>query len=278
MAWRVLVALDGSRWSDGAADAALWLAENAGDAIRLSALHVVNVTRVRGRWLEDLGGLLGLEPVVVPEAVEAYFKARGEEVLKTFVDRAADRGATVHTILDQGGVVERVAHHGGTADLVVLGVRGETEEDLTGLGGTTVERTLRHLTASALVVPGPLPAITGIAVGVDGSPGAARGLLAAAHLAELVPVPLHLIHVGDHAPDPDPLEEARAVLDGRSVQIFTHRTDGEAHEALPAEAARLGCNVLALGFRGRSHLKDVFLGRITEWMVGRVDLALLIGR
>ena len=48
--------------------------------------------------------------------------------------------------------------------------------------------------------------------------------------------------------------------------------------AFPAIAKELGCDLIALGYRGRSRVRDIFLGRTTEWMIGQVPIAILVAR
>jgi nucleotide-binding universal stress UspA family protein len=280
MTTSILVTVDESPWSQSAvACPTIHRATSTarGAAVRLTALHVVSVTRIRGRWVQDLAGLLGFEPVVVPEAVEAHYMERGRRLLAEVEAKAAARGVAVSVVLEQGAVADRLVHHADKADLLVMGSRGETEEQFAGQGGGTAERVLRRVSTTTLVVPRGKSALRGVLLGFDGSDGANLALRATLHLAELCDVPVDVVHVAEQAPTPDPLDEARADLAHarlRSVQ----RVGGEPREALPAEAVRLDCDTLALGFRGHSQIKDVMIGRTVEWLAGRVDLAILVSR
>jgi nucleotide-binding universal stress UspA family protein len=288
---RLLVPIDGSPWSSAAADVALWIAAQsraryasalvadtgtrARSPVELEALHVVAVTQVSGRWLEDLGGLLGLEPVVVPQQVEAYYRERGRTLLDALLERAAAASVPAKQTLVTGNVVDTIGAHAAASDLVVMGLRGETEERFPGQGGTTTERVIRAATVSTLVVPQGLAHVRALALGYDGSDGARRAVRATAHLAELCGAAVHVICVGAVPADLGLVEEQLGSL---GAPVAVHRVDGEPREALPNEAAKHGCDVLALGYRGRSVLKDIFLGRTTEWLVRQVDMATLVAR
>lgn len=278
MTTRILVPLDESSWSRSAAEVAIWIARRGGRSVHLVGLHVVNVTQIRGRLLEDLGGLLGFEPVVVPDQVERHYVHRGERLLARFGEVCEAAGVPWRTVLDRGPVADRLVHHGDQHDLVVMGLRGETEERFPGQGGGSAERVLRKAASSTLVVPRDQHAISGLVLGFDGSAGAGRALRAVSRLAEIVDVPVHAIHVADEAPDPDPLAEAAAHLAHLGLRHTTARLAGEPQEVLPSEAVRIGFDTLGLGYRGRSRLKDVFLGRTTEWLVGHVPVAMLVAR
>ena len=48
---------------------------------RIDVLYVLSVSKRKGRFLRDLSGMMGFEPVLVPEAVEAWYEERGREFL-----------------------------------------------------------------------------------------------------------------------------------------------------------------------------------------------------
>jgi nucleotide-binding universal stress UspA family protein len=277
---RLLVAIDDSQWSRAAVAVARGLAARAtaGAPVHVTLLHVLGVTRLRGRLLRDAAGLLGLEPVVVPPDVEERFRAMGEALLTA---AAASFGALpVETRLVQGAVVDEVVSAAAGFDLVLMGVRGESEEDAPGTGGSTAERILRRLPTSALVVPATPVEVRRIAVGYDGSEGARDALRVAISLARVAGAEVEALHAsaGGAGDAGDPLVEAREALLAAHLPPAVVQVAGEAREALVAEAAARGHDVLALGWRGHSRVKDVLLGRTTEWLVGQVDFAILVAR
>lgn len=274
----ILVALDGSPWSDAVTRMAIELCRGAVKPPRITAIHVVSVVKLSGRRLRDLAGFLGFEPVIVPERVEAFYRQRGEDILARFSETCEAAGVPHRVILEQGNVVERLTHHGDQADLVLIGARGDRELAWPGRGGTTVERVVKHLETHALVVPRDQGPLTGILLSYDGSAGSAKALRATRHLLEFAPVPVHAVHVSDGHRGPDPLTEVEEHLSGLGASLHLHRRRGEPHEALVAAASEHGCNLIALGYRERSIIGDVFLGRVTEWLLRYVPVALLVSR
>ncbi|MCB9744226.1 MAG: universal stress protein [Alphaproteobacteria bacterium] len=278
MAYTILVALDESPWAEAAAETALTLAERSPGPSRLLALHVLNVTHITGHILHDLGSLLGFEPVLVPPSVEGVFRARGQALLDRFVARAEARGLEAEAILDQGAVAKRLLHHAATVDLVVAGSAGETEHAYPGQGGGNLHRLLRESPTTVLVTPREPLKLTGITLGHDGSDGAQVALRAVSRLATRLSLPVHVRYVRDgrrpeaHAPLAGPLEW----LEREGLVCDAAEVRGEAHEALPFVAEQLGDDVLALGWRGRSLLKGILLGRVPIRLVGQVELGLLI--
>lgn len=278
----VLVPLDGSAWSDAAARFAISLGSRAPRISRLTGLHVVGVMRVTGRLLQDLAGLIGFEPVVVPEDVEAYYRERGERFLADFARRCEEAGLPCESLLDQGNVVDRIVHRGSYSDLVVLGARGVTEENHPGHGGRTVERVVRRVATTVMSVPKDFGEVSGVVLGCDGSEGSAKAMRSTRHLVELCPVPVHAVHVtGGEPPEgagADPLEEVRARFEPLDVELHLHRQRGEPGEALLAAARQWNCNVVAVGYRGRIALRGEVLGRVTEYLFRHPQVGLLVSR
>lgn len=276
----LLVGLDESPWSLAAQQTAIAIAVRAPGAVRLTGLHVVSVRHPTGDVIADLAGLLGFEPVMVPEKVEAVYRARGERFLESFRARCAEVGVECGGILDQGAQLARLAHHAASVDLVVLGARGETEVAWRGQGGSKVEKLIRSAPSDVLVVPRTVRPIEAITVGFDGTEGARRALRSARKLARLLGCPLHLCYVEDgrRAEDFDPIPEALAALIADGVEATGERIPGEPHETLVARCFERGDGLLAVGRRGRSWFTDLILGRVTERILGNAELSLLVAR
>ncbi len=274
----ILVALDGSPWSEAATRVAVQLASGDAPVRRVIGVHVVSVVRMTGRRLRDLAGFLGFEPVIVPGKVETFYQDRGRRILAEFEETCRAAGVGCRTVLEQGNVTECLVRLGDQVDLVVIGARGERELGWPGHGGNTVERVVKTLETSALVVPREQQGLRAVALGYDGSAGAAKALRATRHLVAGRSMPVHAVCVSPGLPTPDPLDEVRACFEGTPVQLACHHRQGEPREILAASAEELGCDLLAVGYRGRSVIGDVFLGRVTEWLLRYVKLALLVSR
>lgn len=275
MKMRILVALDESRWAAAAATTALRLAGASPENVEILAVHVIPVAPLSGVLLRDLAGLMGFEPVLVPEQVEAVYRKRGEALLERFAARAQSAGVSHRTLLESGNVVARLCHHAADADLVIAGVRGENEEQEEGTGGSTLERLVKRCPVSLIAVGDQAPRMERVAVGYDGSAGAQGALKAVRHIGEVLPIQVEVLTVGQER---GPLDEALADMSNSGLPVQGHLLDGEAHEALGAAALENGADLLALGYRGRSWLSDVLLGRVTEYLLGRLPVALLVAR
>ncbi|MCK6524717.1 universal stress protein [Myxococcota bacterium] len=280
MRYRLLLALDHSIWSAAAAHACLRVAGRAPEQVHVTATHVVNVASFSGHVLQDIAGMLGWEPVIVPQRVAEQVERRGERLLNTFITEAAALGVEVKPRVEHGAVAERLVSLGAEADLLIMGLRGDTEESAPGQGGATVERLVRRASCSVLLT-GSTPSPLGrIALGYDGSDGARAALRAVRHLAAQLRCPVTVLYVVDARREPghDPSAEGVAALREEGLEAEARVVEGEPAEALPAAALEAGADVLALGYRGRGLLKELILGRVTERVLAEVDMPLLIAR
>ncbi len=275
MKMRILVALDESRWSAAAATTALRMAAASPEDVDLCAVHVVPVAPLSGVLLRDLAGLMGFEPVLVPEQVDAAYRARGQVLLDRFKARCEAAGLSHSLHLDRGNTVTRLVHHANDCDLMICGVRGEDEELDPGSGGGTLERLVRRSPISMLIVSDTAPRMERVAIGYDGSEGAQCAIKAVRHLAEVLDFEARLMFVGQ---EEGILEPAQASLERDGIKTECIVMDGEPHEVLAAGAMDAGADLLVMGYRGRSWLSDVLLGRVTEFLLGELPIAMLVAR
>lgn len=273
----ILVPLDGSAYGRAAGQVALQLAEAHPDA-RVTALHVVNVRVSSGNLLKDLTGHLGFEPAVVSDQIEKQHKAAGQAVLGTFATEAAGRGVKVATELVSGAVPAVITEQAADADLVVMGLRGETEERFPGQGGRLSVSLPSQVDTPLLLVPPGLGALRGVAVGYDGSIGARHAVRALRAVAAPLGLPVHGIYVrsgdGDDAGDALLTELAD---DLAPLQLERHVvTSDDPHAAILDVALTEGIDLVALGFTGRSKLRDFAFGTLSEAAVLAGSTAVLI--
>jgi hypothetical protein len=83
----ILLPVDDSPAFEGAFTTALELVSRGPGSVQIDALYVLSVSKRKGRFLEDFSGMLGFEPVLVPERVEAWYREKGESLLQDVVRR-----------------------------------------------------------------------------------------------------------------------------------------------------------------------------------------------
>ena len=275
MALRILVAIDESEFSRSAAKVAVDLASSLRGS-ELTALHVVNVVPASGNILKDLPGHLGFEPAVVSPEVNARHEQQGAAVLATVKEAATAAGIEVRTVLEHGAVVDRIVHWAAPFDLLILGIRGETESRFPGQGGGSVHNVLAGINTPTLLIPEGQTTLRSIALGYDGSAASKNAVQAIAALTGEAKLIVHAIYVTGDGRGGEVLNELNASLPNSEVHHHVVTSDDPVHIALARTAHEKGADVLAMGFQGHSPLKDFLFGSSTEYISQQTDLALFI--
>ncbi len=276
----ILLPVDKSDAFEAAFSTAVSLLDRTPVSAQIDALYVLSVSRRKGRFLEDLSGMMGFEPVLVPERVEAWYREQGEKMLANVVERTQAAGHRAKAVLDQGAVLERVLHHASGVDLVVAGVGDDGVVALSGQGEIMAVRFLKGVGTTVLLAPNQPVSFQGICLGYDGSDGAKCALRSTRRLARLMHCPVRVVYAQDgrHSSDFDPTPGAVEVLREAGVEVTSCCLIGEAPEVLQAECQESGFDLLAVGYRGRSGQNGRFLGRVTESLAEEMALGLLVSR
>lgn len=276
---RILVPIDSSTSCLAAQNVAFQLG-GAIPGAELHAIHVVNVRTASGNLINDLSGYAGFEPVIVAADVyEASLKA-AQALVDQFVNRALAEGLRAAGQVVQGPVTRCLVEASHHADLVVMGLRGVSDDRYPGQGGAQTREALPQMGVPVLLVPRTVSRINGFAVGYDGSPSSSHALRAAVALGALQ-VPMQLIYIGDTVPSPDPLDAAAAAIPATfTADVHKHyHTKASVHEGLVEAAAEANANLLCLGFKGDHPLRNALFGSAREHLVDHdTPLALLIAR
>ncbi|MEZ4319061.1 MAG: universal stress protein [Myxococcota bacterium] len=273
---KILLPVDGSTFCQAATRVAFQLA-SALPGSKLTALNIVNVRPPSGNVISDLTGYVGFEPAVVsPEVYQAHQQV-AQGLVDTLVARAKTEGIDAEGVVATGAITAELVAASNRSDVVVMGVRGESEDRFPGQGGAQASNAMPQITVPVLLVPREITHIRSFAVGYDDSPSAVRALQIVGKLARPLNVPVHLIHVGDPTRGQERLEKAAQQL-GADIHTVQHLVQGqEVHRALVDTAVSAKADVLVLGFQGQSKLKDVVFGSAQAHLLNKdLHVALLI--
>ncbi len=133
----ILVATDGSYHSKAAEDRAIELSLSYSS--KLASVFVVDSQRFQ--WAEEL-----------IHEVYSKVKKEGEEVLRSFREKAAKQGLEVEVILAEGHPASEIVKLSERYDLIVMGSRGYGAEEVTL--GSVAQRVVRKAKCDVLVVKG----------------------------------------------------------------------------------------------------------------------------
>jgi nucleotide-binding universal stress UspA family protein len=260
---KIAVAID---FSAASAMALRWAERLAKDtAGTVHALHVVDTVGPGPGPRERLGS----QQLAIVDGLAADARRRWEE-FRRGVPGAGEREFDVEVDSRREGLRRLLERCG--ADLLVLGATGTGSANV-GIGSFAAAA-VRELPVDVLIVRDdehPLR-LSRVVAGTDFSPAAARALDSAAALAARDGVPLYAVHVvGPFGTDPEAtgrrLEASLAAIRERHPQLVTrceiHRHVGT-RAGLVDFAESIGADLIAIGRRGTSGVRDVLLGSMAE--------------
>ena len=273
MSFRILVALDGSPYAIAGLKMAIALHKQVGGT--LTGLHVVPTVTASGNFIKDLPGRLGFEPAVVEPEVNQRLDEIGRKMLTDAENIATLAGVSLKTLEEHGSIATIIEHHAAHADLLVMGIRGVTEDRYPGQGGSHLREVLAITTTPTILAGSSSTGISKIAMGYDGSESAAHGLRFVRHVLDAGgALDLHAIVVGT---DGAILQEVADELAEFNPSLENHVVQGEdVAETLATTAINLGADALLVGFCGKSPVKDFLNGTATDHLVSSNKIALII--
>jgi nucleotide-binding universal stress UspA family protein len=279
---KILVALDGSEYSQKAAGYAFWLADRL-DA-ELAGQHVVDPRLADLFISKEFTEELGLSTTVeTSEKVYNAIKRVGKVILQLFKTEAAGRGLEAKTFLDEGHIVEEIIKRSSAYDLLVIGHkgRGAKQGPSESVIGSVAERVVTNSDIPVLVAVQPIDTISQILVAYDGSEPSIGALLMAESLAKSGGQKLTAMMV---VPDAAHMPEAKmSVEQGESYlreywpeDVFMIKQGQPANELI--EYAKASKSLLVVGAYGFQNPEDNVLGRTCAKIVRGSQTSLLIYR
>lgn len=279
---KILVALDGSKFSQTAAEYAFWLASEL-DA-SLTAQHVVDPRLVElfvaPEFAEELGFSQSLE---TSEKVYSAIRKVGKTILNLFGTEALSRAIKTHCMLDEGNIVEEIVNRSKDFDLVVVGHRGRGERKLPAalVVGSIAERVAVSSQIPTLIAVQPVSAVKQIMVAFDGSEPARGALLMAENLAKNLAKPLKAVVVVDNKKQ---VAEGTAICEQGAELLREYWAEdvfclkiGKTAKVL-REYAQETNSLLVVGAYGFKTPEENVLGSTTTQLVRRAECSVLLYR
>lgn len=260
----ILLAVDASPATSGTLDFARFLAARLGANVR--AAYVIDSRLTNMSYWTDYGAL-SLPTTTYSEEMNELLQAQGKELLSRVETALAEDGLGAETEIRTGLPAEQILNAAETADLVILGRRGESSKLSESAGlGAVVERVIRGSRGPVLVAPERFVPPRRIVLGYDGSERAREAMVYAAELAERLGLPLLAVSVHDDERTAlERLETVRAYAQGRKLELHTLPANGDPVDVLLSELGE--GDLLAIGAFGE--------GRVRAWLLGSTTEAIL---
>jgi nucleotide-binding universal stress UspA family protein len=272
---RLLVGLDGSEWSESAASYALSLAKRYDAEVEAVYVSDVRLAAPPLPPADMLGAPLDV-PLVPFVEIEREDRARGDAVLRAFAERARAAGARASVVLESGVPARTLLARLRGADAVFIGRagRGATAE----LGSTAREVGWQAV-RPVFVAPKEVREPSSILVAYDGSPEALRAVRVATEISDRGKAGFRYVLL---TVDPD-LKAAEAIQREAATFLKAHGIEarsvvraGPPSQTILAVVKELGCDLVVAGSFGHSRLREIFIGSVTNDLLRRCDVPLLI--
>lgn len=282
---QVLACIDDSRHAFAVCAAASWAAERIGAPLEL--MHVLSKAPCPGAT--DASGQIGLgsrehlreQLTELDEQRARLAQQHGRELLgaaRGQAERLAPN-TTVSTALRHGNLIESLVEREPQARLVVLGKRGESEDEtLEHLGGN-LERVVRTLHTPILVTPPEFQPPSRLLLAFDGGRTTRKGVEMIAESPLLNGLICHVIMVGAGTDDQRAqLEWALNRLREGEVDAQGTILAGDVDEMLADYADQHRIDLMIMGAYGHSRIRHLLVGSTTTAMLRHARTATLILR
>jgi nucleotide-binding universal stress UspA family protein len=280
----VVACVDGSAYSNGVAEYAIWAARRL--AAPLTFLNVLD--HAHAERPTDLSGSIGLgaQEQLLSELAELDARKgklameQGRQMLDAVRNQAAGAGIPEVQIKQMhGSLVDRVTELEPDIRLLVLGKRGETADQAADHLGSNLERVIRAMHRPIFVVPMAFTAPTSILIAFDGSETTRKGVQMIAASPLFNGLPLHVVQVGDpNAQHRSVLDDAVAALRASGHDVTTTIIPGQPEAALMAYQHEHGTDLLVMGAYGHSRIRHLLVGSTTTAMIRAAAVPLLLLR
>jgi len=263
---KLLVTTDGSEYSEGAVREAIGLSKTCS-----SKLTVVSVIEANQEY-----------EALAPDLVEKA-ELETKKLLESVKEKAKAEGVDCETVVHEGEdpylfIVEEAAKR--QSEMIIMGRRGRTGIKRLMMGSTTA-KVIGHAPCKVLVVPKAAKVeYRNILIATDGSKFSEAAALEAIGIAKKCGSSVATVcAVGSEVL----MELARKNVDRvkelagkEGVSVETLTVTGRPDEAIVATAAKRKADLIVVGSHGRTGLKRLLMGSVTERVVGHADCAVLV--
>jgi len=274
----ILVALDGSHYSDCATRHALALARQHGASVK--GMGVVDIGGIeRASTYVPLGGTYYKKHL--DDVREEKARQRVLELLDEFEGKAKQADVEVERYMEVGTPFDHVYHTSIFSDIVVLGLRTYLAFGSGDDGGGTLKKIVRETVRPVLAVPQSYREVESILVATDFSPACARLTYFLMHVPIFPSAEIRYLAIVE---DAEEMEHARKLAEQGEKFIRHHGVnlvefavrEGEPKEDILPYAMESGSDLIALGVHSKRNFHDRIFGSTLDHLIEKSGVPLLM--
>ncbi len=264
----ILLPVDGSEYGVSQLRHALDFSAVYGGKITL--LHVVDIKIVEGPLLRDLTFLSeAVTDFEYHNEIKNSLEEKGNLILQKLGAMCQQAGAAFETKLMPGIISNTIAENARTADLVIMGKRGENASfGSSAFLGSVAEASTRLSNKPVMLVDENYKKLKKVLFAYDGTQSANKALQLLAQLVAESKYDLSVITVSDDDIDGKAiLDEAVSYLETYDIKPSQLLKSGEVVNAIITSAEQDACDVIMMGAYGHSAIHQMLLGSTTTLLV-----------
>lgn len=279
----IVACVDGSVYSHSVADHAAWAARRLAGAVELLQVlgrREASSADLSGNITADMQQSLLAELATLDAQRAKLLQRRGRMVLEEAKARLLQAGVVSVTVsLRNGDLLETLAEREATADLVVIGKRGEAADFARLHLGSNIERVVRSLSRPILVASRAFRPIAKVLIAFDGGPSALKAVDHVSRSPMFAGLAVALVMAGrDDAMARRRIDSAAAQLKGGGLTVEATIEPGPADKAIAAAVERAGIDLLVMGAYGHSRVRSLIIGSTTTEMIRACKIPVLLFR
>lgn len=282
---QILACTDGSIYAHSIYHYAAWAAKQLDAGVHL--LHMLDPLH-DDPLNADFSGSIGLgartalmEELVELEATRAKIaQKRGRAILDDGAERLREAGvAEVTTEQRHERLSDSIAKYDDTADLIVLGKRGNHADFSKGHLGSNLERVIRSCKHPVLVASSAIWPMERFVLAYDSGPSANKAVDYLVSQPLLKGCACHLLCVGKSGSKHEAsLREAEAKLADAGYAVQADLRPGDADTVIAEALDQDGADLLVMGAYGHSRIRQMIVGSTTTAMIRATKRPVLLFR
>lgn len=283
---KILAYIDASRYAQSNCDYAAWAATTLDVPVEL--VHVIEKPSSDPTIAADRSGRLGIdsresllrELVALDEQRNKLEQESGRHLVEEATAYVRNAGVQeVTTSLVHGELVDHLRDHEREARILVMGKRGEGENQAEEHLGTNLERVIRASHRPILIASQAFRPVRRFLFAFDGGPSAGNAMHRLVNSPLLRYAQGTLITVGEQSTqNGERLDDAASRLRAAGYTIDTEIRNGEADEVIPDMINNEDFDLLVMGAYGHSRIRTLLIGSTTTHLLRTSTKAIIVVR
>lgn len=279
---KILACVDGSKYSQSCCEHAVWCADRLKTDIEV--VYVTDLRQFEVPFVADLSGSLGLQPY---QSIMGELQQLEEKKAQLVLDQAESSirkvgfAGEVTKIHKTGFLVDSLSELEESAELIVIGKRGENANFAAEHLGSTMERVARAASKPCLVASRSFKPIDKLMLAYQNVQSCNAAVDYFCNAVGFSDIEVHLVSVSRSESESEvlsDLKKAEEKLLAAGLPVVCQMLHGSVASTLSEYAKESGIGLLAMGAYGHSKIRHLIIGSTTTEILRDCRLPTLLFR